>query len=272
MPTSDTSEKGLESLIFNSLIGYGGGPASGVEGVRETGSVRYVAGDSKDYDRDHAVDIDKLLAFLETTQPKVFAQLGIAADGPARLKFLARLQGEIAKRGVVDVLRKGIQHGAASVDLFYGAPSPGNPKAAQRFEANLFSVTRQLRYSKDESQLSIDFAIFIIGLPIIPLNLRTASPNRPCRMLWSSTCATAIHASCYSSSAAASCTLQWTTRKCASAPTSRAMIHGSCHLTRVSTTEQATRQILTVSSLIICGAPSSSEGSLQTSSRTTRRS
>ena len=172
MPTSDTSEKGLESLIFNSLTGYGSSSASGAEGVRETGSVRYIAGDPKDYDRDHAVDIEKLLAFLETTQPKVFAQLGIATDGPARLKFLARLQGEIAKRGVVDVLRKGIQHGAASVDLFYGAPSPGNPKAAQRFEANLFSVTRQLRYSKDESQLSIDLAIFINGLPIITFELK----------------------------------------------------------------------------------------------------
>lgn len=172
MPTTDTSEKGLESLIFNSLTGYGSGAATGAEGVRETGSVRYLAGDPEDYDRDHAVDIDKLLAFLETTQPKVFAQLGIATDGPARLKFLARLQGEIAKRGVVDVLRKGIQHGAASVDLFYGAPSPGNPKAAERFEANLFSVTRQLRYSKDESQLSIDLAIFINGLPIITFELK----------------------------------------------------------------------------------------------------
>ena len=172
MPTSDTSEKGLESLIFNSLTGYGSGAASGAEGVRETGSVRYVAGDPKDYDRDHAVDIDKLLAFLETTQPRVFAQLGIATDGPARLKFLGRLQGEIAKRGVVDVLRKGIQHGAASVDLFYGAPSPGNPKAVERFEANLFSVTRQLRYSRDESQLSIDLAIFINGLPIITFELK----------------------------------------------------------------------------------------------------
>jgi len=172
MPTTDTSEKGLESLIFNSLTGYGGDAASGAEGVRETGSVRYLAGDPKDYDRDHAVDIDKLLAFLQSTQPQVFNQLGIATDGPARLKFLARLQGEIAKRGVVDMLRKGIQHGAASVDLFYGAPSPGNPKAAERFEANLFSVTRQLRYSRDESQLSIDLAIFINGLPIITFELK----------------------------------------------------------------------------------------------------
>lgn len=39
MPTTDTSEKGLEALIVRSLIDEAG----------------YVAGDSKDFDRDHAV-------------------------------------------------------------------------------------------------------------------------------------------------------------------------------------------------------------------------
>jgi type I restriction enzyme, R subunit len=34
--------------------------------------------------------------------------------------------GEIAKRGVIDVLRKGIKHGPAQIDLFYGTPTPGN--------------------------------------------------------------------------------------------------------------------------------------------------
>ncbi len=128
MPMTDTSEKGLETLIVESFVNEAG----------------HKQGRSEDYDRDHAVDINKLLAFLQATQPTVFTQLGIATDGPARLKFLARLQGEIAKRGVVDVLRKGMQHGAASVDLFYGAPSPGNAKAVERFAANIFSVTRQL--------------------------------------------------------------------------------------------------------------------------------
>ncbi|MFQ5757885.1 MAG: type I restriction endonuclease subunit R, partial [Acidiferrobacterales bacterium] len=107
----------------------------------------YVQGDPKDYDRDHAVDLAKLLGFLQTTQPDVFEKLGLANDGPPRLKFLARLQGEIAKRGIVNVLRKGIHHGPSSIDLFYGTPSPGNAKAKELFAANLFSVTRQLRYS-----------------------------------------------------------------------------------------------------------------------------
>ena len=150
MAMTDTSEKGLESLIVIALTGIRiNDPPSDEESTGDVaaepsapyGGAGYVLGDTKDYDRDYAVDFAKLLAFLKTTQPKVVGQLCLADDGPPRLKFLARLQGEIAKRGVVDVLRKGIQHGPASVDLFYGTPSQGNPKAVGQFTANLFSVT-----------------------------------------------------------------------------------------------------------------------------------
>jgi type I restriction enzyme R subunit len=175
MVTTDTSEKGLESLIVAALTAppSEGRPAG--ETVGEYGSyggLGYVAGDPNDYDRDHAVDVAKLLAFLQATQPHVVAQLGLADDGPPRFKFLARLQGEIAKRGIVDVLRKGIRHGPATVDVFYGTPSPGNAKAAERFAANVFSVTRQLRYSRDETQLSLDLVLFINGLPIATFELK----------------------------------------------------------------------------------------------------
>jgi type I restriction enzyme R subunit len=54
------------------------------------------------------------------------------------------------------VLRNGVKHGAVDVDLFYGTPSPGNVKAEERYARNRFSVTRQLRYSRDETQLALD--------------------------------------------------------------------------------------------------------------------
>ena len=76
MPTSDTSEKGLEALIVNSL-------------VEES---RYLQGDSGDYDRDYGVDSRKLFAFLEATQPKTVERLGLAEDGSGRRQFLNRLQ------------------------------------------------------------------------------------------------------------------------------------------------------------------------------------
>jgi type I restriction enzyme R subunit len=155
VPT-DTSEKGLESLIVDSLAA----------------TAKYEPGQSKDYDRDYAVDLAKLTAFLRDTQPKLLAQLGLEEEGPKRQQFFARLQGEIAKRGVVDVLRKGIDHGPASVELFYGTPTPGNSKAEELYRSNIFSVTRQLRYSKDETQLALDLCIFINGLPIATFELK----------------------------------------------------------------------------------------------------
>ncbi len=156
MKTTDTSEKGLESIIVASLVEDAG----------------YVQGDPQDFDREHAVDLAKLLQFLAATQPDTYEGLGIDEEGPKRTQFLHRLQGEIAKRGVVEVLRGGIKHGPVHVDLFYGTPTPGNVKAAERFAANLFSVTRQLRYSRIETALSLDMAVFINGLPIATFELK----------------------------------------------------------------------------------------------------
>ena len=154
--TTDTTERGLESIIVASL-------------VKEAG---YVQGDPQDYDREHAVDLARLLQFLVATQPDTCEALGIGEAGPKRTQFLHRLQGEIAKRGVVEVLRSGIKHGPAHVDLFYGTPTPGNLPAAERFVANIFSVTRQLRYSRIETTLALDLAVFLNGLPIATFELK----------------------------------------------------------------------------------------------------
>jgi type I restriction enzyme R subunit len=184
MGTTDTSEKGLETLIVAAMTGkVQAAPAAGIadEKAAQLGKgTGYVQGDPKDYDREHAVDLGKLLSFIQETQPTVFAQLGLGSDGPKRRAFLARLQGEIAKRGIIDVLRKGIQHGAAALALFYGAPSPGNLQAKKRFEHNLFSVTRQLRYSQSETQLALDLCIFINGLPVITFELKNSLTKQTC--------------------------------------------------------------------------------------------
>ena len=159
MTHTDTSEKGLESLIVAHMTSEAGG---------------WIAGRPEDYDRAYAVDLVQLAEFLRSTQKPMVEALDLAGDSPARRKFLARLQGEITKRGTIDVLRTGIKHGPHQVDLFYGTPTPGNTKAEERYAENRFSITRQLRYSQDETQLALDLGLFINGLPIATFELKNS--------------------------------------------------------------------------------------------------
>ncbi len=133
---SDTSERGLEDLI--------------------------------------CVDPAHLRTFLEATQPKVAAALELDSDTPVRRKFLARLQAEVLRKGVIHVLRHGLKHEKYSLELFYGTPSPDNEKATAVFAANRFSVTRQLRYSRDETKRALDLCLFINGLPVATFELKNS--------------------------------------------------------------------------------------------------
>ncbi|MCI1192371.1 type I restriction endonuclease subunit R [Calidifontimicrobium sp. SYSU G02091] len=156
MSVTDTSEKALEALIVRDLVASG-----------------YVQGKASDYNRDVALDVVQLLAFLQATQPKAVEVLELDSEGIKRTQFLHRLQGEITKRGVVDVLRKGVSHGPVHVDLYKLLPTPGNATAAEAFAKNIFSVTRQVRYSNDSGN-ELDLVIFINGLPVLTFELKNS--------------------------------------------------------------------------------------------------
>ena len=83
-----------------------------------------------------------------------------------------RLQGELAKRGIIDVLRNGIKVYPADLIMFYLTPNENNDTAKALYAKNIFSVTRQLRYSIDAGKLALDLCIFINGLPVITFELK----------------------------------------------------------------------------------------------------
>ena len=142
--STDISEAGLEATIVSQMTAEGG----------------WIEGSPTDYDREFAIDQAQLANFLEATQPQIAEGVEIHQDGTTRRRFLARLQGEITSRGIVDVLRNGVKHGPLNIDLFYGTPSTGNPAAVERYAKNRFVVTRQLRYSSDETRLALDLGAF----------------------------------------------------------------------------------------------------------------
>ena len=179
--TTDTSERGLERLICKALTGHPCDPPREnvvAEPPVGYGGVGWICGSPHDYNREYCVDIVQLRAFLQATQPNTAEAQALDEDSTTRRKFLARLEKEISNRGTIDVLRHGVRHGVRhgthDLDMFYGTPSAGNEKAKERFEQNRFSVTRQLRYSSNETRRALDIGLFINGLPVFTFELKNS--------------------------------------------------------------------------------------------------
>lgn len=156
MAFTNTKENGLETLIVKWLVDHNG----------------YEQGTNADYNREYAVDETRLFRFLQDTQPDALEKLGVFKSALKKKQFLNRLQGEIAKRGIVDVLRNGVKIYPANLIMFYLTPTENNAKAKEMFEKNIFSVTRQLQYSMDATRLALDICLFINGLPVITFELK----------------------------------------------------------------------------------------------------
>lgn len=156
MAFTDKSEKGFETLIVNWLVEQNG----------------YEQGANDDYNKEYAVDEIRLFRFLNDTQPREMAKLGVNNSDQKKRQFLNRLSGEIAKRGIIDVLRNGVKAYPADLIMFYFTPTENNEKSKRMFEKNIFSVTRQLRYSIDASKLALDLCLFINGLPVVTIELK----------------------------------------------------------------------------------------------------
>ena len=155
--STNTSERGLEDIICDTLADSG-----------------WRTGDAQDYDRNSCIDLRQLSIFLADTQPDTASALSLDSDTPTRQQFLNRLKREVGSRGVIDVLRNGVNHRQHHVDLFYGTPSRGNALALERHRKNRFTVTRQLRYSDSSRNLALDLALFVNGLPIATAELKNS--------------------------------------------------------------------------------------------------
>ena len=156
MAFTNTRENGFETLIVNWLVEHNG----------------YEEGNNTDYNKEYAIDETRLFRFLQNTQPTQMGKLGVFQSEQKKRQFLNRLQGELTKRGIIDVLRNGIKVYPVDLIMFYLTPTENNVKAGKMFERNIFSVTRQLRYSQDAGKLALDLCLFINGLPIITFELK----------------------------------------------------------------------------------------------------
>ena len=132
----------------------------------------YVKGNPAAYNRELARDTDPVLQFIKATQPAEWKHICKNRHEETGEGFLLRLNDELNKRGIVDVLRHGVTDLGVSVQLCYAQPASAmNRSSCELYAHNTLQVTRQIKYSlKNEN--SVDMVIFLNGLPIITIELK----------------------------------------------------------------------------------------------------
>jgi type I restriction enzyme R subunit len=153
---SNTRENGFETLIANWLVDEN----------------HYEQGTNDDYNREYAIDEVRLFRFLNDTQPEYMKELRIQDTPAEKKKFLDRLSKKLSDSGVVEILRKGFKYKHRTLEMYMVVPSEGNLAATILYNKNIFSVTRQLRYSIEYSRLALDLCVFINGLPLMTFELK----------------------------------------------------------------------------------------------------
>jgi type I restriction enzyme, R subunit len=155
MPTN-TKEIGFEEFIEQFLVeqnGYRSRPASA-------------------YLKNLCMDPELVLEFIENTQSEKFNRLLEIHGDQINDKIFNRLDKEIRERGTLDVLRNGFSDHGQKIDLAYFKPNSGmNPESQRLYDANVFSVMRQVHYSA-QNENSIDIVLFLNGLPIFTVELK----------------------------------------------------------------------------------------------------
>lgn len=135
-------------------------------------SVGYGSTHYNDYDRNLCVIRDQVIEFIKTTQPEEWGRLTEIYNVDTENKILSRISSEISKRGIIDVLRNQVVDRGVYLSLaFFKPKSSLNSDHEKLFQANNFSVLRQLHYSS-QNENSIDIGIFLNGLPILTMELK----------------------------------------------------------------------------------------------------
>ncbi|MCU1591969.1 MAG: restriction endonuclease subunit [Frankiales bacterium] len=136
------------------------------------------------YDRARALFPEDLFAWLQDTQPAELAKVvkptaGEAEQRASRDALLDRLVKILdspleSGGGTLNVLRRGFKHTPARFDMCQPKPDTSkNVQTGQRYNKVRLRVMRQVHYSLSQPLRSIDLVLFVNGLPVATVELKT---------------------------------------------------------------------------------------------------
>ena len=150
------TEKDFETAIEQSLISHGG----------------FVKGLPENFDRSLALDTETLLHFVQTTQPKEWQRHCQNYSNPKQA-FIERFNKVVGESSLLDILRKGFKDRGVLFRVCFFQPESGlNPDTVRLYEQNVLHCTRQLHYSLNNPNNSIDIVLLLNGIPVVSMELK----------------------------------------------------------------------------------------------------
>ena len=152
----NTKEKQFESDIEKYLIKHGG----------------YTKDDQSNYDRDKAIDMTKLIEYIQKTQSKEWKRYQRVYGSDAQNKIYKRFNESVEMHGLLYVLRNGFDDRGIRIKVASFKPETTlNQEVIDKYNANILTCTRQFKYST-ENENSIDIVLSLNGIPIVALELK----------------------------------------------------------------------------------------------------
>ncbi len=138
----------------------------------------YTKGSQKSYDKERAIDMKTLIAFIQKTQAKVWERYVRKYGDRAEQRFYQVLQDHISRYGLIYVLRHDIDDLGMKFRICYFRPaSELNEELMEKYRQNIMEVTRQFAYST-QNRNTIDMVLSLNGIPIVALELKNQLKNQ----------------------------------------------------------------------------------------------
>jgi type I restriction enzyme R subunit len=124
------------------------------------------------FDKALSLDPGPLIDFVQATQPKEWKKFIVQHKDEARPAFVKRVAEAVEADGTVTVLRQGVKATGCKFRLAFFKPETSlNPDTEVLYQANQFTVMRQVRYS-EKTDHSLDLVLFLNGLPLLTAELK----------------------------------------------------------------------------------------------------
>lgn len=132
-----------------------------------------------DYDRALALDKGLLLRFVQETQTEEWDKLEKQYGQSAETEFFKQIERNLKTFGTLHLLRSGMKMiPDITFRLCDFRPASNlNPALMARYQANILSVIRQVRYSL-KGQDAIDVVLFVNGFPVATIEVKNTLTNQ----------------------------------------------------------------------------------------------